>query len=41
MEPMMKRLNGGLNLDKLKWLEKKNETKKVGRSQFLTAKLQT
>ena len=40
MEPMMKRLNGGLNLDKLKWL-RKNETKKVGRSQFLTAKLQT
>ena len=40
MEPMMMRLNGGLNLEKLKW-PRKMKSKKIGRSQFLTAKLQT
>ena len=40
MEPMMMRLNGGLKLEKLKWLRKK-KSKKIGQSQFLTAKLQT
>ena len=40
MEPMMMRLNGGLILEKLKWL-RKMKSKKIGRSQFLTAKLQT
>ena len=40
LEPMMLRLNGGLNLEKLKWL-RKMKSKKIGRSQFLTAKLPT
>ena len=34
---MMMRLNGGLNLEKLKWL-RKIKSKKNGRSQFMTAK---
>ena len=37
---MMMRLNGGLTLEKLKWL-RKMKSKKIGRSQFSTAKLQT
>ena len=40
LEPMMMRLNGGLNLEKLKWL-RKMKSKNIGRSQFFTAKLQT
>ena len=32
-------LKGGLNLEKLKWL-RKMKSKKIGQSQFLTAKLQ-
>ena len=40
MEPRMLRLNGGLNLEKLKWL-RKMKSNNIGRSQFLTAKFQT
>ena len=40
MDPMMMHLSGGLNLEKFKWL-RKTKSKKIGQSQFLTAKLQT
>ena len=38
MEPMMMRFNGDLNLEKLKCV-RKMKSKKIGESQFLTAKL--
>ena len=37
MEPMMIHQNGGLNLEKVKWL-RKMKSKNIGWSQFLTAK---
>ena len=37
MEPMMMCLNGALNWEKLKW-PRKMKSKKIGRSQFLTAR---
>ena len=40
MKLMMMHFNGGLNLDKLKWL-RQMKFKKIERSKFLTAKLQT